>query len=64
MLTLHQALEVVGLSLASIFLILKFIINAVIGARIGPVKNDTGDISNVFETQVAISAYCFLVCSL
>ena len=52
MLTIHQILEVVGLTLASIFLILTFVINGVIGAGIGPVKNDTGDISSIFETEV------------
>ena len=48
----------VGLSLASVFLVLKFVVNSVIGSGIGPVKNDTGVISDIFETEVS---YYFLL---
>lgn len=52
--TSRRVLELVGLSLASVFLVLKIVINAVIGAGIGPVKNDTGVISDIFETEVRL----------
>ena len=52
MLTVRQVVEIIGLSLASIFLVVKFIINGVVGAGIGPVKNVTGDVSDMFETEV------------
>ena len=51
--TSRRALELGGLSLASVFLILKFVINGVIGSGIGPVKNVTGAISDMFETEVS-----------
>lgn len=52
MFTVRQTVEVIGLTLASSFLVVKFIINGVVGAGIGPVKNVTGDISDMFETEV------------
>lgn len=52
MLAPRQVLELVGLILASVFLVAKFVVNGVIGSGIGPVKNDTGVISDIFETQV------------
>lgn len=51
--TSRRALELVGLSLVSVFFILKIVINGVLGSGIGPVKNDTGSISDIFETEVS-----------
>lgn len=56
MLAVRQVLELIGLILASVFLVAKFVVNGVIGSGIGPVKNDTGVISDIFETEVYIYA--------
>ena len=51
--TSRRALELGGLSLASVFLVLKIVINVVVGSGIGPVKNSTAAISDIFETKVS-----------
>ena len=61
MLTVRQVLELIGLSLASVFLVAKFVVNGVIGSGIGPVKNDTGVISDIFETEVSLSLYIIII---
>jgi hypothetical protein len=51
-LSVRNVVDIVGLSLASVFLVLKAVINGVIGEGYGPVLNDTGVISDEFETEV------------
>ena len=50
--SVRQVLDIVGIILATVFLVAKVVINGVVGNGIG-VKNDTGEISNQFETQVS-----------
>ena len=50
--SVRQALDILGMILVSVSLVAKVIINGVVGNGIGPVKNDTGDISDQFQTEV------------
>ena len=53
LLSVRQVLDIVGIILATVFLIVKVVINGVIGNGYGPVKNNTGVISDQFETEVS-----------
>ena len=50
-LSVRQVLDIVSIILATLFLVAKVVINGVVGNGIG-VKNDTGEISDQFETEV------------
>ena len=50
--SLSLAVYIVGLVLASVFLVGKVLVNAIVGAGIGPVLNVTGDISSDNPSEV------------
>ena len=60
--SVRQVLDIVGIILATIFLVAKVVINGVVGNGIG-VKNDTGEISDQFETEVSLLLFRDPLCT-
>ena len=52
MLSMRQAVDLLGLILATVFLVVKVLVNGIVGAGIELVLNVTGDISDDNPSEV------------